>query len=91
LQLNSGHFALLWGDCSRSDALATLRDVQQSLPGWQEESMPSDNVHLSLSAGVATLALPSRNFPPQELVTAAERCLDAAQLAGGNQLKSIEL
>ncbi|WP_254513457.1 HDOD domain-containing protein [Anatilimnocola floriformis] len=91
LQLNSGHFALLWGDCTRSDALATLRTVQQSLPAWQEECMPSDNVHLSLSAGVATLALPSRNFPPQELVTAAERCLDAAKLAGGNQLKSIEL
>ena len=91
LQLNSGHFALLWGDSTRSDALATLRTVQQSLPAWQEECMPSDNVHLSLSAGVATLALPSRNFPPQELVTAAERCLDAAKLAGGNQLKSIEL
>ena len=91
LQLNSGHYALLWGDVNRSDALATLRTVQHSLPAWQEESMPADNVHLSLSAGVATLALPSRNFPPQDLVTVAERCLDAAQLAGGNQLKSIEL
>lgn len=91
LQLNSGHFALLWGDCTRSDSLATLRTVQQSLPAWQEESMPSDTVHLSLSAGVATLSIPSRNFPPQELVTAAERCLDAALLAGGNAIKSIEL
>ncbi len=91
LQLNSGHYALLWGDCTRSDALATLRAVQQSLPAWQEECMPSDTVHLSLSAGVATLSIPSRNFPPQELITAAERCLDAAQLGGGNAIKSIEL
>lgn len=91
LQLRSGHFALLWGDSTRSDSLATLRSVQQSLPAWQEECMPSDTVHLSLSAGVATVSLPSRNFPPLELIMAAERCLDAAQLAGGNQLKSIEL
>ena len=91
LQLNSGHFALLWGECTRSEALSTLRSVQQSLPEWQEECMSSDTVHLSLSAGVATLALPSRNFPPLELVTAAERCLDAALHAGGNLLKSIEL
>jgi HD-like signal output (HDOD) protein/GGDEF domain-containing protein len=91
LQLNSGNFALLWGDCTRSDALATLRTVQQSLPAWQEESMPSDTVHLSLSAGVATLSIPSRNFPPLDLVTAAERCLDAALHAGGNLIKSIEL
>jgi GGDEF domain-containing protein len=91
LQLDTGHFALLWGECTRSESLSTLRSVQQSLPAWQEECMSSDTVHLSLSAGVATLALPSRNFPPLELVTAAERCLDAARLAGGNQLKSIEL
>lgn len=91
LQLKSGNFALLWGDCTRSDALATLRTVQQSLPAWQEECMSSDIVHLSLSAGVATVAIPSRNFPPLDLVTAAERCLDAALHAGGNLLKSIEL
>jgi HD-like signal output (HDOD) protein/GGDEF domain-containing protein len=91
LQLHSGQFALLWGDCARSEALSTLRSVQQQLPAWQEECLSSDTVHLSLSAGVATIALPSRNFPPSELITAAERCLDAALLGGGNAVKSIEL
>lgn len=91
LQLHNGQFALLWGDCPRSEALSTLRNVQQQLPDWQQECLSSDTVHLSLSAGVATIALPSRNFPPTDLITAAERCLDAALHAGGNVIKSIEL
>ena len=91
LQLHNGQFALLWGDCPRSEALGTLRSVQQQLPDWQDECLASDTVHLSLSAGVATIALPSRNFPPTDLITAAERCLDAALLQGGNVIKSIEL
>lgn len=91
LQLNTGHFALLWGECNRREAIETLRNVQRNLPAWQEECLASDTVHLSLSAGVATVALPSRNFLPVDLVTPAERCLDAALHAGGNIIKSIEL
>ncbi len=91
LQLNSGHFALLWSDCARSEALATLRTIQQQIPAWQDECLVSDTVRLSLSAGVATLALPSKNFPPSDLIASAERCLDAAIHSGGNSLKSIEL
>jgi HD-like signal output (HDOD) protein/GGDEF domain-containing protein len=91
LRLHNGQFALLWGDCPRSEALGTLRSVQQQLPDWQDECLASDSVHLSLSAGVATIGLPSRNFPPADLITAAERCLDAALFGGGNAIKSIEL
>lgn len=91
LQLHNGQFALLWGDCPRSEALGTLRTVQQQLPDWQEECLASDTVHLTLSAGVATISLPSRNFPPSDLVAAAERCLDGVLHGGGNALKSIEL
>jgi len=91
LQLNSTRYALLWGDCSRSDALATLRNVQDQLPDWQDECLPQDAVRLSVSAGLATVSLPSRNFPPADLIAAAERCLDGALHSGGNTIKSIEL
>jgi HD-like signal output (HDOD) protein/GGDEF domain-containing protein len=91
LQLHNGQFALLWGGCPRNEAISTLRMVQHQLPQWQDECLANENVHLSLSAGVASISLPSRNFPPTDLITAAERCLDAVIFSGGNSIKSIEL
>jgi hypothetical protein len=41
--------------------------------------------------GVASVALPPKNFPAEELIRAAERCLNGARLAGGNAVKSIEI
>jgi len=90
LVLPQNHFALLWEGYNRNDAFEmarhTLRMAQESshvrggavAGGWM------------LSAGLATLALPTRNFPPQELITAAERCLAGALLSGGGAVKSIE-
>ena len=55
--------------------------------------MPGANfqdAEVSLSAGVATLALPPKNYPPQQLIDAAQRCLGGAQLSGGGNVKSIE-
>ena len=34
------------------------------------------------SAGVATVALPPKNFPPHDLLETAHRCLSAAQSSG---------
>jgi hypothetical protein len=45
----------------------------------------------SLSIGLAAVASLPRNFPAQELVSSAARCLSGAQSSGGNCLKSIEL
>jgi hypothetical protein len=46
---------------------------------------------LSVSVGVATLSLPPKNFPADDLIAAANRCLGAARTSGGNSLKSIGL
>lgn len=91
VQLHNGNFALLWANCSRSDAVRTLRNVQDHLPAWQDEVIPADSIRLSLSAGVATVPLPSRNFQTTDLVAAAQRCLDGAIHSGGNGVKSIEV
>jgi hypothetical protein len=53
---------------------------------WESQGNPSE---LTLSAGLATLEFPPRNFPPRQLIDAAQRCLDGAQLSGGDTLKSI--
>jgi hypothetical protein len=44
---------------------------------------------MTLSAGLATLEVPPRNFQPHQLIDAAWRCLSGAQLSGGDTLKSI--
>ena len=43
------------------------------------------------SAGVSSVALPPKNFPPQDLLDTAERCLSAAQSSGTSVVKSLEI
>ena len=46
---------------------------------------------ISLSIGVAAVALPAKNFAPQTLLESARRCHDASHHGGGNGMKSIEI
>ncbi|MCE9607977.1 MAG: HDOD domain-containing protein [Planctomycetia bacterium] len=53
---------------------------------------PLDEVgSTTLSTGAATVAMPARNFPSEELLAAARRCLYAAKVAAGDNSKSIEI
>jgi hypothetical protein len=53
--------------------------------------VPPDNRSASISVGAATVALPPRNFPAEDLLRRAQGCLDGARSSGGNVLKSIEI
>lgn len=80
--------ALVWEDCSRNEAVQLVRRALEAA----KTSFPhpsSAAVELTLSAGLATVEILPRNFPPQQLIDAARRCLGAAQLSGGDTLKSI--
>jgi HD-like signal output (HDOD) protein/GGDEF domain-containing protein len=46
---------------------------------------------ITVSVGVASMSVPPKNFPAQELIKRADRCLYGAKSAGGNGLKSIEI
>jgi GGDEF domain-containing protein len=81
-------FALVWEDCARSDAVRTVRQMLSQVKTWPFRG--GAGWKLSLSAGVATLAFPPRNFPGGQLLDAATRCLSGALLSGGDTLKSIE-
>lgn len=90
LSLGQNRFALLWEGCKRNQGFELARHV---LDQAQESALNEDGVLPGgwiLSAGLATLTLPPRNFPPHELVSAAQRCLSGAMLSGGNAVKSIE-
>ena len=80
-------YALVWEDCSRSDAVQCMRRALAHAKAWWESQ--GSPIELTLSAGLATLEFPPRNFPPRQLIDSAQRCLDGAQLSGGDTLKSI--
>jgi hypothetical protein len=83
-------FALVLPDCERQGAvrLANLLadQVRQTAPG---DSLPGGPA-LSISAGAATLSVPTKNFPPLDLLIGAERCLYGSQVSGV-VVKSIEI
>jgi HD-like signal output (HDOD) protein/GGDEF domain-containing protein len=83
-------FALLWENCPRRDAVETVRGILSQAKNWRMPGAAGQDVVLSLSAGVATLALPPKSFPPQQLIDSAQRCLSGVQLSGGGAVKSIE-
>lgn len=89
--LDQGRFALLWMDAQRNEAVALMRHALREAAAWSVLQPAGLAAGLTFSSGMATLALPSKNFPPQELIAGAERCLSGAILSGGHTVKSIEL
>ena len=88
--ISDSSFALVWEDCPRNEAVRLVRQALVSVKGWSH-SQSDAAATISLSAGLATIEFPPKNFPAPELVRAAERCLAGAQLSGGDAVKSIEL
>lgn len=80
--------AVVWEDCPRSEAVQLVRRALDSAKVAFPHPTGSP-VELTLSAGLATVEVLPRNFQPEQLIDAAQRCLGAAQLSGGDTLKSI--
>jgi hypothetical protein len=80
--------ALVWEDCPRSDAIELVRKALDAAKAARKRPLGA-RVEFTLSAGLATVETLPRNFQPQQLIDAAQRCLNAAQLSGGDTLKSI--
>lgn len=83
-------FALLLPGSDRQAVVAIgnqLLTQMRRLGGTPGQVRPS----LTVSVGIAAVAVPPKNFTPGDLIESAERCLHAARLSGGNALKSIEI
>jgi GGDEF domain-containing protein len=77
-------------DADRQQAANIARQVLESIRGGMSAGSTAGKP-ISVSMGLASLAMPPRNFPVAEMIQAAERCLNGAKLSGGNSLKSIEI
>ena len=87
--VSDSRFAMLWDDCSRSDAVRFARHILTTVKPWSRAEFPPAS-NLTLSAGLATLEFAPKNYPASDLISSSERCLSAAQLSGGDTVKSIE-
>jgi GGDEF domain-containing protein len=90
LPLAEAKFAVVIADCDRRAALAIAQHLQR-----ESKTLAGTALALpaapTLSLGVATVSLPSKNFPPRDLLQAASRCLDASKTCGGRTIKSIDV
>lgn len=88
LQVGEHRLAVFLEGYDRPQAVAVAR---HAVNGFREWSAERGNASISVSIGVATLPMPPRNFPCNELIEAAERCLFGVQLCGGDGIKSIDI
>jgi HD-like signal output (HDOD) protein/GGDEF domain-containing protein len=90
-QISDTRFALVLRNCDRQPAVEVGWRITDSVRNWSHADRTAMQAALSVSVGVASLAMPPRNFPAEELLTAAERCLTGVQLSGGDSVKSIDI
>ena len=46
---------------------------------------------MGISVGAATVSVPAKDFPPEDLFEGAQRCLYGSHASGGGVVKSIEI
>ncbi len=94
LHLGGSRFALILEDHDRAHVVDLARQVSQDLNEDAQVPNSRRSQPLTVSAGIASLSVPPRNFPGHELIESAERCLYASKAGGGGGgagVKSIEL
>jgi len=82
-------FALVMPACERGEAVGIghrLIDEVGRVPR-RSQGLSAAGV----SVGVATVAMPPKNFAHEELLAAADRCLYGSLASGGGVVKSIEI
>lgn len=85
-QLTDARWALILPGSDRTEASDTAHDLLRRM-----RELAAGVTPFSVSIGLATAAVPAKNFNPIDLIRSAERCLSTAQLSGGNCVKTIEI
>lgn len=77
--------------CDRRQAVELANEVLRTVRLLVERQFAGGPLPVTISVGAATVAAPRKNFPPHDLIEAAERCLYGGHVGGGNAVKSIEI
>ena len=88
---SEAQFAIVLSDCDRRLAVEHAGHLVQRFRSLDEGRVGAAPSPVKISVGVATVAVPPKNFPAEDLLESAERCLYGAQAGGGNSVKSIEI
>jgi HD-like signal output (HDOD) protein/GGDEF domain-containing protein len=91
VQSREVQFAVILPACDRRQAVDVSNELVARVRRLSAAAPGADAAVVTISIGVASVALPPKNFPAAELIRAAERCLNGAKLSGGNAVKSIEI
>jgi GGDEF domain-containing protein len=84
-------FAVVLPDCDRSSAIALGHQLLKQVKHLSTNAVVATVTTIGVSIGVATLSLPPKNFPPEDLFEGAARCLYGSHASGGGVVKSIEI
>ena len=91
MRIGEARFVVVLEEFDRYHAVSFVRRLVHGVRDWSRTHCDNSGGSITLSAGVATLAVPPKNFPAQELIDAADQCLNGAQLSGGDTVKSIDI
>jgi GGDEF domain-containing protein len=91
VQTGDACFGLTLRDCERQQGVESMKRLARGIRQWSEGRPETGGRGITFSIGLATLSLPPKNFPGEELIEAAERCLYGARSAGGDGVKSIHI
>ena len=84
-------FAIILPNCERRQAVEWGDQLQREIRRFAGCRNAGVQQPIALSVGVATVALPPKNFLPQDLLAGADRCLYGSRVSGGGVVKSIEI
>ena len=91
LQADDARFAVILEDCDRQQGVTLIRNLVQGVRGRSAKDAANHGSIRSISAGLATLSMPPKNFSTHELIDSSQRCLDGAKSSGGDSVKSIDI
>jgi len=91
-EMSPNRRALVLTGYDRQEAVRHIKAIFRTLEeAFQELATTGIPGEFSARAGIATVSLPVKNFPPIDLMETAERCLAAAESAGTSVVKSLEI
>lgn len=91
LPWGEARFAVILPDCDRRLGVELGHQVLDAMRRAMAKGAVPGGILPAIAAGVASVAMLPKNFPPQDLWNAAQRCLNGSRACGGGVVKSIEI